>query len=368
MRVKEGKIGIQEGCFLMAVTLCVNGIFTIDPVYGYGKGNSTYLSLPLSIMLSFVLFTAVSQIMKKTGCINFAELICTIMGRSAARAASIPIVLALLLCAISPLNRFVIVMHNLVYSDVSYTAILAFIFPSIMIVAWHGLESIGRVAKCFTALMLLILVIAIVTAASSFESYRIFPIIGDGIPHMLEFTVSEVASFFPPMIALLIISRGVHGVKHAQKIGLYATVISIVICAVTQITLSLVYTSEDLSRMFMPLYRINFLNVIESYMLRFDKLFMMAWLNGCIISCAYCIYSASLLFTEVYSMRDVNPALAAFSLTTLCIVLAGVERTSANNEQIQDILVRYGFLLIIIPIAIALICGVIKSFKRRAAI
>lgn len=49
MRFKLGRIGPAESACALGITLCVNGIVCIDQKYAYTSGNSTYISIPLSL-------------------------------------------------------------------------------------------------------------------------------------------------------------------------------------------------------------------------------------------------------------------------------------------------------------------------------
>lgn len=365
MKLKEGRIGIQEGMFAAAVTLCMNGIFSINPEYAYSQGNSTYLSIPLSILLSAAFFLAITLLMKRTGTKALDELMTVTVGKIGAKVMAVPLILALLLCAVTPMIQFIELMHAMLFSNSSYVAIIAFIFPSIMIIAWQGMESIGRIAKCFGVFLLLMLIVAIATAIPTFETYRLYPIMGDGAAHFAGFTASQTLSFLPPLLALLIIGRSMQGVEHARRAGLYAALTAILVCGITQFALSLVYTYQGLADSFVPLYKINTLNLSESRFLRLDKLFAIAWLNGCMISSAFCIYAASLLFAKTFSQRDVNPSVAAISCVAIGATIVKLRSSAASETAVEAAIVRYGAMLAAAPLAVVAIIGLIKRKKEK---
>ncbi len=364
MKYKEGRIGIQEGIAVTATALCINGVFSIDPEYAYSKGNSTYLSLPLSALLSLCLFLLVAAAMKHRGADSLEGLMRGSLGGVLSKVFAIPLMLALIIGGIVPIIQFVELLHGIVYSNSGYMEILAFIIPIIVIIAWQGTETIGRVAKCYVWLMLAMLVIVVASSAPTYETYRLYPILGDGAAHFASFTASQTFSFLPPLTALLITCRSMHGVEHAQRIGLSAGLVAALVCGLTQLSISFVYTYQTLADSFMPLYKINFLNLAESHFLRFDKLFAMVWLNGAIISSAFSLYAASLLYAGSFSQKDVNPSIAALSSITLGIILTALNMAPEKEKEIRYLFTRYGALLAAVPLAVTAIISLIKKKKE----
>ena len=66
--MRMGRIGLSEAVCVAAIALSTGGVFGIDPVYAYLGGNSTYISMPLSIIVSLLIMLPVLKLMDATKC------------------------------------------------------------------------------------------------------------------------------------------------------------------------------------------------------------------------------------------------------------------------------------------------------------
>ncbi|MCR5808002.1 MAG: spore germination protein [Clostridiales bacterium] len=366
MNLKQGRIGVFEGVCLAAAALCVNGVFGLDPEYAYSKGNSTYLSLPLALMLALEIMLLLIKAAERTGSRDLAELMTDCFGGVLGVILTIPVLAGFVFCAARPMTAFLEVLHRLIYDGVGYTSILAYVIPVTVFIAWKGFESMGRLAAVFAGIMLAAFVFAAVSAAPDFEVYRLYPLIGEGPGRFAAFTLSELVFFIPPLLGLLVNAKGLSGLAFVKKISFRAAIFAAVICGVTQLCVALIYPYGILSGLLMPLYRLNFLNLAHSYALRLDKIFIMIWLNGCIITAAYCIYSAALLYSKLFRQRDVTPAAAAFSLIVCGTVLAKAGKSFGFVYTADRFLTRYGAAAAAFPAVSAALVGLIKKRKVKA--
>ncbi|MBO4848083.1 MAG: GerAB/ArcD/ProY family transporter [Clostridia bacterium] len=360
MRMNEGRIGWAEGISVSALTLFSCGVFALDPSFAYENGNLTYLSIPLSMLVSLLPVLFIVGSMKKTGSRDLASHMRKTMGGVLAPAAALPLVAALVYCAARPLINFTEVLHRLVYDGVSYPAILSFVIPVTVFIAWKGFESIGRLAVIFTGFIALSVAAAAISAAPSFETYRLYPLYSGGTGSFVSFTASETLMFIPPLAALTVCGSGLNGAENAGKTAAVSAAAAAFAACAVQLAIGLVYPYRVLSGLLMPLYRINFLSLAQSYALRLDKLFIMVWLNGAVISAAYCIYAASRLFAGTFAMRDVTPAVAALSAALLFTVMFGVLRDFASVSRVDSAVKKYGWLAAAAPAVLA-----IPRFRRR---
>ncbi len=321
MKLKEGRIGPAEAAALLSVSLCMNGVFAFDPAHEYEGGNSSYISLPLYVLIALVITLPVIGSVKKTGSRDIAEHIGKLPLGGALKLTLTPLYLLLLLCAARPLSTFAQVLHRLVYDGVSYTSILAFIIPVMAIMAWKGAEALGRTARCIAGALLSAFAVAVVSAVPGFEAYRLFPLLGDGAAHFAGFTASSLIAFLPPMLALTVLGPALQGAVFIKKAAARGALIAAIVVFAAQLAVSLAFTPQELGTMLMPLYRITFLKPNASYMFRLDKLFIMIWLGGCMVSGAFSIYSAALLFARSFGQRDVTPAVLVSCLLVCCLLL-----------------------------------------------
>lgn len=366
MKLKMGRIGMKESVCLASVSLCIGGVFGLDPEFAYSRGNSTYLTLPASILLASLAALFLVKAAEKTKSRDLAELLENALGKTPAKLFAVPVIFGFFVCAVRPMTAFLEVLHRLVYDGVSYTAIMLYVFPVTVFLAWKGFESLGRTAVVFSALMLLALVFATVSAIPDYEASRLFPIMGEGAGRAAVFTLSELVFFIPPFLSLLVNAEGLSGLSFVKRTVVRSALISAAVCGVTQLCVSLVYPYGILSGLLMPLYRLNFLSPTHSYVLRLDKLFIMIWLNGCIISAAYCVYTSSLLWARLFRQRDVTPAVASFSLIAASAVLMKSGKSFGFVSAANGLVARYGAALVLLPPAALGAACLIKYRKGKA--
>ena len=152
-----------------------------------------------------------------------------------------------------------------------------------------------------------------------------------------------------------------HGVTFARRAGAYAAAISALVCALVLFMLARVYSYKALSELFMPLCRVNYLSVERGYIMWLDKLLVMVWLNGCILSSAWCIYGAALLYALAFAQRDVGPAVIFISLIAGAYALCEYSLGVSWAETADSLLLRYGVLLAFAPLTLAALAATLKK-------
>lgn len=367
MNLREGRIGLQEGVCIAAIAMVTSGLFTIDPHSGYANGNATYITLPISILLSALVFFVVTSAMKRSGAVNLAEFLKMELGQVGAAMVSIVLMLFLVIAAYAPLSRFAQAMHGLFFNGVSYRRIIMFILPTVLIVAWMGLETLGRTAKCFSLVLLIILLVTLASAMSEFETYRLYPLMGGDIKHVASQSMSGMMSFLPTVVGLMVICSGLNGIGFTQKSLLIGIAITIIICFITQLALGMVYTYSELEQLYMPLFRINHLDTFEAQLLRLDKLSHMAWLNGGMIAGAFYIYAASMLFTQTFALKDIRPAIGTNALLTVIIMTMEFDGLILKLDKAKDFATNFGFIIVSLPLIIAATIAAIRSKSKGGA-
>lgn len=365
MRINDGRIGPLEGSAAAAVALFICGVFSIDAKRAYGEGNSTYVAIPLSILVSLVLVILLSRAIERSGCADLAEYLDKRIGFAGGFPILVMVSAGMIRCAVKPFSGFLEVLHRLVFDGASYPMILAFVFPVTVFITIRGFESIGRLAVCFGGIILLSLIAAVVSAAPTYEVYRLYPLMGDGTKSFIRQTAEYTLNALPPLLGLLVMGKGLNGLRFAEKCAVRASIVSAAACALTQTALGMTYSYDTLSGLLMPLYRINFLSLSQSYALRLDKLFIMVWICGCVISSAWMLFTASRLFSGFFHGGSTVPAAIAFSALACALILAGFERDYAIVRTAEDIAAKYGAAIV----AAAALCAAAPALfvKRRRA-
>lgn len=361
MSLNEGRIGRAEAVTAAAMSMCVNGVFAVDNSYAYEGGSSAFVTVPLSALLSLLHVLLLIKSMERQGSRDLAAHFNRMTGGFFGAVSMLLFSAGLVYCAAKPLANFAQVMQKLVYDGAKYTAILAFIIPVTVFAAWKGFECIGRTARCFAWLLIGMFLVAVISSVKGYEIYRLCPFLSDGAGHMAAFTASDTLLFLPPLAALTIEGGALQGHSHIRKAACGAALASAAITFIAQLAVSLAYPAAILKDMAMPLYRIGFLRADTGYVMRLDKLFIMVWLSGAMISSSYCIYSAARLFSGVFGQRDVRPAVGAVSLVVCGLILMGLEGRNGNIRTVNDIISRYGAAVVYSP----MLAVTLAAFIRR---
>lgn len=366
MNLKQGRIGFFEGMSLAALSVFTGGVFAIDSKTAYADGNLTYISIPLAAVLSLCVVLIVSAAAERNGCGDLFALMRISLGKTGGAIAALLLAASFVIASSKPLAEFAEVLHRLVYDGVSYGAIFAFMIPAAAFIAWKGFESAGRLALVFSGLILASVIIAAVSAAPQFDTGRLFPFPGTKPADFLKASLSQMLFTLPPLTALAVNARGLGGMGRMRKNAATGALSGAAAIGLTQLALALIYPAAVLSGLLMPLYRINFLSLSRSYALRLDKLFIMVWLSGCLISTAYLTYSAGYLLTEAFGGRDATP----FTLTSLlaAALFSSVDfRTDLETAEIlSKITENCGFLLALVPLFAASAIGLFGKRREKA--
>ncbi|MBO4384694.1 MAG: GerAB/ArcD/ProY family transporter [Clostridia bacterium] len=359
MKLKQGRIGFAAGTSLAALAVFSSEVFSIDSKTMYANGNASYAALPLAVMISLLILLPAAAVSEG----GLAGLFADAFGKAGGAVAAAVVSVGFVRAAAKPMTGFLEVLARLVFDGVPYARILLYIMPVTVLIAWKGFESIGRLALVFSGLIFVSVLIAAASAAPEFEVSRLYPLPSVNADTAGK-TLSGTAFALPPLAALLTNEKGLGGKRNVLKTAAAAAALSAVLICFTQLALGLVYPYGILSGLSMPLYRINFLSLRQSYALRLDKLFIMMWLTGCVISCAYLVYSASLLLTVSFSARDVTPAVFTLSAAVFCFATAEFSEKYAAVSFAESFFSRFGALFAAVPILLAAAVGSIRKGRR----
>ncbi|MEG1547951.1 MAG: GerAB/ArcD/ProY family transporter [Clostridia bacterium] len=365
MRLNEGRIGRQESVSMLGLALFVSAVFTVNSKDAYGSGNSTYVWLPASVALAFLIFWTAAYAMDKCSIQHTGELFSHAFGKVLGSIFTYILVASLLFSAYLPLSCFAEMIHNFIFIDSSYIAVTMWMIPVVALLSFWGLECIGRVSKCFAAFLAILLLASFAAPAASFESYRLYPLMGDGINSTISHAVKTVFKLLPALMAVLGMINGVQGAVNARKYGIIAAAIALFMCAVTQLTLSLTYTYCDLADMYAPMYRLNMSLLFESYFFRVDKISLFLWLISGLITAAFYIYAAAILICRQGKGRDTRPVTLSATTIVFSIILLESSGWYTLINGAAAWLEEYGYLIIAPPILFA--SGIVLLRERTRA-
>lgn len=358
MNLRQGRIGRQEAVCAAAIAAAASGIFTSDGQALYAKGNSAYVSMLLSAGFALIVFLLTAGAMRRTGCETLWGLLRCGLGALFGRIAALLIIALLIASAASVLSRFSLMLSRFVYPDAAEWQILAYLVPASFIPAWLGLEGIGRTARLFIWLILVMLFGALIMAAYNYEPDRLAPFLGDGAANMINLGARNSLLFLPALLGLLISARGVHGTVAARKAGYVAGIAAGVTSALCQLCLGMTYPYKDLAQMHSPMYRITMNFRSGGYFPRMDKLLLFGWVLSGMLASGFYLYTAALLFCEAFEQEDIRPSVLAF--TVLMGALSLLMHVEADFiEQTAAIVSAYGWIIAIAPVLFAAIISLI---------
>ena len=140
--MEGGNIGRQETAYLLGIPLYLNGVFTLESQYAYQGGNSTYIWVPLSIVLSLGIFLLLLLAMERAGARNLGELFEAGLGKTLGGAAW-----RYWPCCFAwrPSGDDAVHFHAIqlcVYQSV-YSSISLWIMGAVFLLAFWGIETLG---------------------------------------------------------------------------------------------------------------------------------------------------------------------------------------------------------------------------------
>lgn len=363
MQLREGRIGKQETASAVFLASTVSGLFAVQSAAYYRNGNSSYFSTILAALISLLLFSVILFTMAGARIPNLAALYQRGYGPVFSGPASLLTSLALSYFAALPMIRMLIVLLRNIFLESPMQNIAGYFLLSVFVLVAFGLETIGRTAKLFVGVFFLSLVAAVWLSAPSFETFRLYPLLGNGMGDAVLLGVTGINCFFPALLSLLILLRGVQGPESASASAALGGLSGGAVTGATQLCLGMVYTSPMLARMHAPLYRLTMAVRTGGVHLRTDKLLFFLWTMGGMIAGAFYTFAGALLYTEGTGMRDIRPVGAAFSLLTGGWVLLGV-MNGAAFERFAEWMNAYGWLILTAP---PLLGAVLTRCRRRKA-
>lgn len=350
IETNAGRMGRAETLSVTLLSLLSAGLFSRFSETSSGRFFS-FLTRPAAILLSLlpVLIAALSLRSQSKGL--GAKLRRGL--RAFAPFAALPLAVSLVFAAALPLCEFTSFIRSFVFDGVPALSVLAFTLPVIACAALFGLEPAGRASRIVLPLALIALALAIVPAAPEFDPQRLGSF---DLPSAAQSIFSDIRLFLPVLCALLINSGAADRPKHNGKNLACSAVVSAPHVLLALLSVGLVYPAKLLQGMTLPLARLNFLSVRQSYAMRLDKALVMVWLAGSMLSAAYCLYSAARLTASSLGTPIYGPFSLLYSFAAGALVLLS-EKTEGAGEAVFRLYESFGFAL---PLP-ALLCALIPE-------
>lgn len=353
MKLYEGRSGTQEIACLVGLSSGVVGLFGIDSMTLYANGNTSFISIPVAIILmlavSFLAMTALNQ----QGGVS--------QGNVFTKLAAILQVILLVLSGITILMRFTDAIHYYIYARSQYEAVLVWILLTILLIDFLGFETVSRTARCLGIILAIVLIATLLIATGGSEPYRLSPFPGKRTTESIKETILISALVLPGTIALMFFPKSANGFNSALRGTIIGVFVAAALVAASQFVLGMAYTYTELENLYMPLYELNMILPDEGYFMRYDKLLLFVWLIGAVVTCAFYTYSASNILCRVVKGSDVKPNLVAVLVVIGTVVLL-YEKNAWAHKFVESIML-WGCAALIAMLLGALIVG--KLMLRR---
>ena len=362
--MEGGYIGRQETAYLLGIPLYLNGVFTLESQYAYQGGNSTYIWVPLSIVLSLGIFLLLLLAMERAGARDLGELFEAGLGKTLGRGCMALLALLLLLGGLAGMMRFISMLYSYVFTQSVYSSISLWIMGAVFLLAFWGIETLGRLSKLLGGLLLALMLLNLLLPWESYQPYRLYPLPGNTWGQVAGYSLRHTFFLLPALLGGLSLSRSVHGLKYIRSAGCIGGLGAATLAFLTQLAISMTYGYQDLTTIYAPLYRLDMGMLREGYLFRLDKVSLFLWLMGELIGAAFFLFTASRIASRELGLGNAKPAVAAFSVLMGCALFFEHSGGYAVVEQVRSWLVRNGWLLLL-PCLLAGILGGLLGTKAK---
>ena len=361
MRIREGKIGRQESAAMVGIAVYTSVVFTLNSNEAYRGGNSTYIWVPAVIALVLAIVLFVMYAMEKCGISTLDMLFKTAFGKTLGGVAGAVIIALLILSAFELLADFVNLIHSFVFYDQPYWNIVLWIAVTVGLLGYLGLEPIARTARLLLPAFAAILVLWLLLPSKSFDRSNLYPFPGNTILEMGKLIWKNLICAFTPMIAVLTVTNGMHGIKFARISCGIGVLCGLAAVAVTQLCLGLAYGYKDLLEMPYPLYRLDMMMLQEGYFFRMDKVALFFWLTMGIIAAAYYVFTASMMWCRCYGPKDTRPAVLAMCVILACAIQIQAEGYYEEFAKGMEAVDKWAWTAMLLPVG----ASAIQLIKKR---
>ena len=359
-----GRIGLQETAYMLGVPLYINAVFTFESHYAYPGGNSSYIWVPAGVLLSLGLFLLVSGAMQRAKANTLGELYDKGLGKIGGRICMAELAALLLIAGLAAMLRFISMLYTYVFVRSVYSSISLWIMGAVCILAFWGMETIGRLSKLLGIILLVTMLVNLILPAESYELYRLYPLPGNQWEEIGAYSLRHIFTLLPVLLGGLSMAESLHGRACVKKAGCIGGIGAAVLAFLTQLCISLTYGYQDLSAIYFPLYRLDMDMLQEGYFFRLDKISLFLWLAAELVAAAYFLFAASRIAGQELGLKNSRPAVAAFSVLLSCALF--YERSGGYwlVERVKSWLDLYGWLLLL-PGLLAACIGALRHGSHK---
>ena len=351
MNLRIGAFGRQETASMVLIAAFFGGCFGMDSHALYADGNASYLVQIIATVQALLLFEATVWALRVRGGNDLFALIGSVRFK---KAAAIPLILALLIAAMQPLESFLLTITQFVFTDAKQVNVCLYLLPCLFLLTALGAETLARTARILLPIMILAIGATLLSGIGQYHLYRIHPIpFSDPVGVFRQAGSAQIRAA-APFLALLCIGEGTQDRMAMRSAGRIGGIAGGLLAAAALFALSMTFTYTQRGDMPAPFYRMLVEVRAENPTLRLDRAVLFLWLSGVILCAAFYLYAASVLFSKTFGVRDVRPVALCISGIAIALILA-LYYDSETTASIIRRLHRDAWVLISVPFPLILL-------------
>lgn len=351
MNLRIGAFGRQESAAMVLIAAFFSGCFGVDGRALYANGNASYLIQIISTVQALLLFEATVWTLRLRGGNDLSALI----GSSRIKAAlAVFPMLALILAAMQPLESFLLTITQYVFVDSKHVTVCLYLLPCLFLLTALGAETLVRTARILLPILLLSTVAALLSGIGEYHVYRLYPIPFGEPMKLFSAAGSAQIRTASPLVALLCIGEGTQDRLAMRSAGRIGAIAGGLLAAGALFALSMTFTYTQLKEMPAPFYRMLVEVRAENPTLRLDRAVLFLWLGGAVLTSAFYLYAAGVLFCKTFGVRDSRPVALCLSAIAITLILV-LYYESETAEAVLEHLYRYAWTLIAVPFPLILL-------------
>ena len=346
MNLRLGAFGRQESTAAVILATFTEGCFAFDNRTQFSQGNASYLTYAAASILSLLLFEmTVAAIRRRRG-----NDLYSLIGPSKSKALlAVPLLLALLLAAMQPMEHFLLTVTQYVFVEAKQTSVCLYALPCLLLLTALGAETIVRTSRIFLPMLTISLLSALLLALPQYRTYRLFPLPTGAPFSLLAETVRTVFRTFLPLLALLCIWEGTQTVDAMRFSGRLGAPVGGSMTVLALLGLGLSFPYAQLKEMPAPFYRLLVEVRTENPTMRLDRATLFLWMTVALLSSAFYLYAACVLFAKTFAVRDIRPL--AFLMSALAVTLILIlYYDSETTHAVLRALYRYAWMPAVLPV------------------
>ncbi|MBQ5992600.1 MAG: GerAB/ArcD/ProY family transporter [Clostridia bacterium] len=364
MNLRIGAFGRQESAAMVLIAAFFSGCFAADSRLLFENGNASWIIEIISTIQALLLFEATVWALRVRGGNDLSALI----GDSRIkRALAVFLMLALLLAAMQPLQRFLLTMTQYVFVESKHVTACLYLLPCLFLLTALGAETLVRTARILLPILLVSIAAALLSGVGQYHLYRIHPIPLSEPAKVFTLAGSAQIRAAPPLLALLCIGEGTQDRMAMRSAGRIGAIAGGALAALALFALSMTFTYTQLKDMPAPFYRMLVEVRAENPTLRLDRAVLFLWLGGAVLTSAFYLYAACVLFCKTFRVRDSRPVALCLSGIASALILVLFYETETTAEILEH-LYRDAWMLIGLPFPLILLKPRRRKTKCAASV